>query len=128
IPEINKDPGKWADKQVSLQGEVEEVLAPGMFVLDGDGLVNDNILVIDERLLRQQAGQEKQADQQQAGQSQPSFEEDDEITLDGKVRKMSVSEIKRDYSVTLTPEIERELRGNNAVVVTSFDKIRKGVD
>lgn len=117
INELNKNTSAYVDKKVTVSGEFDERLGPGVFVLDGPGLINDQIVVVTKEAMK---GKEKG---EQAGQM--AFSKDDQLQVKGKVQKMSVVEIERGYSVDLDPMIEAQLEGSIPVIVADAKDISR---
>jgi uncharacterized protein YdeI (BOF family) len=108
ISKINKNPSAWKNKRVTLQGEVEKIYPSGAFVLNGDGMFNDEILVVTQK-----------------APAQTTAKEGDQVKITGQVRTLSVVEVERDYGFDLDPEVKIEFEGRKPVVVIQPDGLQK---
>lgn len=119
VRDINKNPASYMDKKVSLRGEVEEMVSPQAFVLDGEGIFNDRILVISEKTAQPPKGKER------AGTAALDVQEDDKVQVSGTVRRLTVVEVEKEYGMDLKPELEAEFEESMPVVVTKMGDIQK---
>lgn len=99
IEAVALNPTWYAGMTVTLEGEVEEVYGPGLFVLANEDLFSDEIVV--------------------SSRSQTRLEEGAEVVVTGTVRAFTVVEMEREYGWDLDPQIEAELEGVGALLEAS---------
>lgn len=147
VGEINRNPQKFVNKSVTVSGEVEKLGNDQQsFVLDGEGMMNDKILVIHKASpsksasgAANEAGSAASSSESGAttdanrsttaatGASSNALKEDDEVQLTGTVKRMDVNAIERAYTVALDPEFKEEANGAIPVIVAdskTFQLIR----
>lgn len=105
VPDLNKNPGKFAGQQVVLSGAIDRLEGPNAFVFEGSGLFNDKILVVIDRR-QQQAGTIAGKPMTAA----PAIKEDQKVQLTGKVQEITVTEIEETYKAGLNPEVMDEMK------------------
>lgn len=116
VRDIHKNPAAWTNKKVTVKGEVEHLDANAkLFVLDGDGIFNDRILVLEEGMMT--------SSQDVANQ----LKDDDKVVLTGTVKRMTMAEIENKYGVTVTREIKDDFEGRVPVLVTKFSDVNKNL-
>lgn len=86
VGDVNDRPEDYLGRTVTLDGEIEAVHGPGLFTLDGPGVLDDQILV-----WTPQRG---------------AVSEGREVRVTGPVRRMVVAEIERELELDLDPELE----------------------
>lgn len=136
VSEITRNPQKFLNKTVTVSGEVEKMGSDNnSFVLDGEGMMNDQILVIkkgsmDAKATSSETGPNDRAmnetantDVTSAGSTTAStsgsaaLKEDDEVRLSGTVRRLSAADIERAYSLELDSSLKDEMKGALPVIV-----------
>jgi hypothetical protein len=91
-------------KPIRLGGEVDGVLGPNQFELEGDGvLFAEEVLVISRTPIRF---------------GTMALTDDDEVIVEGTVQKLVVADVERDFELDFTPEIETE-HGDRPIIVAS---------
>jgi len=116
VREINKNPVAWSNKKVTVKGEVEHLDANAkLFVLDGDGIFNDRILVVEEGMMT--SAQDIAA----------QLKDDDKIVLTGTVKRMTLSEIESKYKVSMSQDLKEDFEGRVPVLVTKFSDVNKNL-
>lgn len=109
ITDITGNPGGYLGKQVTVRGEVEEVVHPQVFSLDEDvplaGGVDNDLLVVS------------------SAQSAPAVTEamkGEVLTVAGTVRAFITAEIERKYGLGLDPELVVEYEGRPVIIAGSI--------
>lgn len=120
VQEIIKSPASFQNKSVTLQGEIQNVLGPHAFILDGEGVLNDEIVVLRKASESNVGTTNGQTTTDTAG--QPAMKEGEKVEVAGSVRRMSLVDIRREYSMDLDPQVEIEFQGTFPVIVA--DHIR----
>lgn len=87
-------------KTVTVSGEVEEVISPKAFIIEGDRLFNDPELLI-------------------LNLSSSPIVNDSNIQVTGTVRQFSKTEIENQFDLKLTQELEVEFRGKPVLMATA---------
>jgi hypothetical protein len=119
IQDINANFSKWRNKQVTLEGQITKVGPQSQtFVLDGDGIFNDQILVVGSKALTA-AGASNSASGAGSSALSPLVGENERVMVTGKVRRMTLSELRRDYGSQLGSEITTEWKATMPVLVVS---------
>jgi hypothetical protein len=103
VKHLLKNADEFADKRITVAGEVEEFLDPRSFVLESGGFLMDEITVImpegakgvDPALLR----------------------EDSEVRVIGTVRTFSAVDIEREFDWDFAPAITVDLEKTNTYLV-----------
>ena len=99
VSDIIANPNQYVTQTVTLDGEVDRVLTPRMFVLDQEGtLVGDEILVITENQIPDEA----------EGAIANPFNDADKVTVTGTVSRLVITEVERDLDLDLDPQVEVE--------------------
>jgi hypothetical protein len=114
VREINESPSRWWGKKVSLHGEVEKIYSRGAFVLEGNGVFNNQILVIPKISMPSHGQEQNQAAGTAAG---LKLKKDDEVHLTGVVQQLTKENITKIYGRDLDPELKVEIKGSMPVVI-----------
>lgn len=107
VRELNLNIAKYAGKQVSVSGEIDDKVGPRSFILESGGVFDDEIIVILPTNVQ--------------GLKPEQLREDANIVVTGTVRPMTVVEVERELNWDLTPEVEVEFEGIQNYLVA--DKI-----
>lgn len=113
VSELYKHPEKWLGKKVTIHGEVEDIEAPNLFTLDGEGMINDEITVVSKMPAKN-------------GSNSPlavPVAENEKVEITGKLNRFAIHEVERSYSLTLDPKVKTEFEGTKYYFVA--DSIRK---
>lgn len=109
IQTINRDIQKWVGKEATVRGKVIHVDPEfNSFVIDGDKILNDQLLVIVNPKLVKTV----------------DVKLDDEVTVQGTIRNLKIREIKQKYKAALDPKIEVELIGTRPSIVSREEWIK----
>lgn len=103
--QVAERPVQYLGKELTLIGEVDEVYGDRAFELEGDGWIDDSLLVLTRSPVRLSGGMLK---------------DDDRVSVTGTVRSFMVAELERELGWDLTPELEIEWRSKNALVAESI--------
>ncbi|MGE3957771.1 MAG: hypothetical protein AB7H96_13710 [Vicinamibacterales bacterium] len=100
LDQLEKDPDKYIGQQVSVDGEVDDVLGPRVFKIDEPnwGDLDGELLVIVPAGLAALIG------------------EDDRVTVSGTVRRFASAELEREWGWQATPEVEVRLSSRPVIV------------
>ncbi len=109
IADITGNPGGYLGKQLTVQGEVEEVVHPKVFSLDEDALlaagIDNDLLVIS------------------IVQGEPVVTETNEgeaFMVTGTVRQFITAEIEREYGLGLSPELVVNYEGRPVIIADAI--------
>jgi DNA/RNA endonuclease YhcR with UshA esterase domain len=114
VSQLNKQPDKFADQQVTVKGKVSRLESANSFVLEGSGIFNNRILVV---VASPQTAQQGAPDSEQAGAAMPTIKEKAKLQVTGQVKEYSVVDVERTYNLKLKPEIKAEFEGPFPVLV-----------
>lgn len=93
----NRSNANLIGKTVTVSGEIEEVISPKTFIIEGDGFFNDpELLVINL--------------------SGSPIVNDSNIQVTGTVRQFSKSEIEREFDLNLAQELEVKFKGKPVLI------------
>lgn len=109
VEDVEEDPAEHYGEQVTVAGEVDQILSPRAFMLEGSGFLWDHeipVLTKSDVTLR---GQDITAD--------------DALMVRGTVRPFVVAEIERELGWDLDPEIEIEMRDQPVIVAESISPV-----
>lgn len=93
---------KLANQKVSVKGEVEDKIDSKSFVLEGGGIVSDQIVVLMSPQAREKA---------------KNIKENEKLTVVGTVKAVPLVKIREDFSWDLDPKLEVELEDENVFLV-----------
>jgi len=99
-----RDSNQYSDKTVKVSGEVNKKIDKNSFVLESGGLINNEIVV----LMSPEA--KKKADM---------VKEDEDLTVTGTLRNVGISEIRKELSWDLDPQLEMEFEGIRSYLVAT---------
>lgn len=98
IDDITDDPARYLGRTVTVGGEVNQILSPRAFVLEGDDLVGgDDLLVVGANELG-------------------GISPDEVVLVSGPVRRFNLAEAERDLGVDLDDNLFRDFDGRPAIV------------
>jgi hypothetical protein len=98
ISEITDRPNtNLIGKTVTVSGEIEEVISPKVFIIEGERFFNDPELLV-------------------VNLSGSPIVNDSNIQVTGKVRQFSKSEIEKQFNLKLTQELAAEFRGKPVLI------------
>lgn len=104
VKDLNRHPERFNGQQVTVSGKVDRIESPRAFILDGKGIVNDQILVVI---------------QAPGDQGAPAaIHEDGKVQLTGRLETMGLARIEERYRPGLRADIRAELEGVPVLVVT----------
>lgn len=108
LDDIADDPDEYIGQTVTVSGEVSEVLAPQVFRIN-----EDNLLDIGDELLVVHTGQQTTA----------NLAEDSEIQVTGVVHRFTVGEVENTLGIELglDDDLEVEYENRPAIVATGID-------
>jgi hypothetical protein len=102
ISEITERPNsKLIGKTVTVSGEIEKVISPKAFIIEGDRFFNDPELLV-------------------ANLSGSPIVNDSNIQVTGTVRQFSKSEIEKQFNLKLTQELAAEFRGKPVLIAIAL--------
>lgn len=110
---INANPGQYIGKTVTLEGEVEELLSNRAFILDGDGIIGDEILVVSRKRLPMIT----------RGGNRIRIGDRDNLIVTGVVQRFVAAEIERDLGFELDQGLEMEFEGKNVLIVDRIESL-----
>lgn len=114
LSEIVKNPDSYLGRTVTVSGEVARVISPRMFVLDREGTVlGDELLIYTTKPLTPQAGRDI---------ANP-FQDADKVTVTGTVRRFVITDIERDIGMDLETEIEVEYQNEPVIAATDVNQV-----
>lgn len=111
VQEIKDSPGQFYGRTLTLSGEVEQLHGDRAFVLEGDGsLFQDELLVVTRSPVA--FGTHR-------------LRKDDDVLARGKIQPLVVAEIERELGWDLSPELETEFRDKPVMVAESIRSIEE---
>jgi len=112
IRNIIENPEDFIGRNVTLRGEVDDVISPNVLRMDQEGtILGDEILVVTRTPISQEV-------------ENSIFEDDYEMQVTGSVRRMTVVEIERDLlGLDLNPDVETEIEDRDELVIV-VDSVR----
>ncbi|WAS90600.1 hypothetical protein [Nannocystis punicea] len=110
VDTVKEHPAWYYDKKVRVTGEVDEVYSDRAFRLEGTGWAfDDDITVLMKKPMDVAAG--------------GALKDDDELIVNGTVRRFVVADVERDIGWDLSPEIEVKLKERPVLVADSVRKV-----
>jgi hypothetical protein len=110
VRDLNRHPEKFTGAPVAVSGKVDRIEQPGAFVLKGNGILNDKILVIVA------SNSSDGTANQQAGAAGPMIREGQKVQLNGKVETIGLTKVEEKYG-PMKAEIKSEFEGVMPVLV-----------
>ncbi len=111
ISDIIRDPDRYIGRTVTLEGEVDRVISPGIFILDREGTVmGDEILVVTADPLDSQAERDI---------AHP-FRDADKVIVTGRVEQFIRAEVEDDFGLDLDDEVEVEYENKPMISATDI--------
>lgn len=110
VDTVKEHPQWYFDKHVRVTGEVDEIYSDRAFRLEGTGWAfNDDITVLMKKPMDAASG--------------GALKQDDELIVDGTVRRFVVADVERDLGWDLSPEIEIKLKERPVLVANTVRKV-----
>ena len=107
--EVAENPKRFVGQRLTLTGEVDEVFGDRAFELEGNDVIfDDELLVLSKSPIRL-VGQ--------------PVKDDDRVIVTGTVREFTVTELERDLTWDLDPELEVRWRDGTAFVAESVSLV-----
>lgn len=110
LTKILDNPDQYIGQKVTVTAEVQDVLTPRAFKISDD-VVGDELTVITSKPLSEQ----------QTQQAEEFLQDNANVRVEGTVRRVTVAEVERDYTITLDPEIEVEFENKVVLVADSIN-------
>ena len=109
VSDIIQNPNQFVARTVTLDGEVDRVISPRMFVFDQMGTaIGDEILIITENQIPQEAEDA----------TMNTFNDADQVTVTGTVNRLLIAEIERDLEIDLDRQLEIEFENRPVIMAT----------
>lgn len=106
VQTLNKGISNYDNKKVKVTGEIKDKLDKRSFVLEGGGIMNDEIVVVvDPKVQGQKTA------------NVDKLKENAKIEVTGTVKAVPVASVREELSWDLDPKIEVELEGVTGVLV-----------
>jgi hypothetical protein len=119
VADIQEDPGQFVGRKVVVEAEVDRVVGPHAFFVDEESPLRagiDNDLLVLTRDSGDSAAASRADDQWT----------DERVRVTGTIHEMNVADIEREIAWELTPQIEAELEGRQAVLIAdSVERIQR---
>jgi hypothetical protein len=119
IQEINRNPAQWMNKHVTVQGQVVRQ-SPDTIVLDGAGIFNDRILVIDGSKMNKN---DKSSAAAERVAPVEAMKMNSDLRVTGTLRKLTLSEVKDRYYSHPDEEVISEFSTSMPVLVANFNDL-----
>ncbi len=123
IQDINRNPGNWIGKRVTLTGAVVNATVD-TFVLDGRGIFNDRILVIDQSRM---GSNEKENSNLGSVEVAAAVVTNSLLSVTGVVKRLKISEIRQIYFVRPAPTVLSEITTSMPVLLVNFSDLSDSV-
>lgn len=105
INDINSNPEAYTNREIRVNGEINEILASGVLRLDQEETISgDEILVI--------VRPNNANGRENGGSSESAWN----VVVRGEVRRLNVPEIENELGIDLGPEIEENYQGDYIIV------------
>lgn len=113
IIEIIDNPDSYIGRTVSLNGEVDTIYSPDVFLLDQElAVIGDELLVVTRDTLPEGAND-----------AIPNpLDDSDLVTVTGTVQSMLLTEVEREFDVDFDPEFEVEYEQRPVLVATEVSR------
>lgn len=103
VSDISTNPQRFANKKVTVSGEVQKLSSDNKsFVINDQNMPSEQVLVINK------SG---------ANKTLKDLQDNDQISVSGKVQNLSASDIKRQYKVELDSELAEQMQSQMPVIV-----------
>lgn len=102
VESLNDDITKLNNKKVTVTGKVDNKIDPKAIVIQGGGLLNDQLIVYGPRLNQQTLA---------------SLKEDSKVKVTGTVRTMSGADFRREFGWSVDPKVESEIDDQKAFLL-----------
>lgn len=119
VSDILANPDEYANTTVTVEGEIDRVLSPRAFVLDQEGTVaGDEILIITQTPITPPA---------ESADLNP-FSETDSVRVTGTVRQLVIAEVEQDFGLDLETEIETEFEDQTMIAASNVTVVENEND
>jgi hypothetical protein len=109
ISDIVQNPSRHVGESVTVQGEIDRVLSPRIFVLDREGTaIGDELLVVARAQIPSEAKRDINNPLQNA----------DKVTVSGTVRMLLIEDIEQEIGSDLNQAVEIEFEGKPFIMAT----------
>lgn len=109
LTKILDDPENFIGKEVTVTAEVQDVFTNRVFKISND-VVGDELLVVAPQALTDK----------QAKEAEEFLADNANVRVTGTIRRATVSEVERDYSLTLDPQVEVEFENKLILVADTI--------
>ena len=108
IQNINKEPQNFYGKTVTVSGEVDKLLNPRAFQVSGEGMTNNDIIVITKKPLSDMTAQAAQ------------LTEDARVQVTGTVRRFDMAAVEKEVGFDLDDKMFSDWRDKPVVIAESI--------
>lgn len=111
VEDVKEEPARFYGETVTLSGEVDQVLGPRAFEMEGDDLFFDEQIVVLTRSPVRLGGE--------------AVADDDELAVTGTVRPFTTTEIERELGWDLEPEYEVEFDQRPVIIAEEIRRLEE---